>query len=369
MNNILEVDHIPELNLKFFSKIGNPFESDCNFPGCESKPLMGKKILVIRMFDMAVLYARNNSVTYLTDDPEKLKKFHEKLNTGKFGSDDSGYLVEDWNNFEKSEEIGIKNMKFDVVIMNPPYDGNLHLKILEKVIPIADKVVNISPATWFAKHSRWKKAFIKYNASVVGKPNNISYIEHRQANDIFGLGNQIARLAISLYDSKNTVKIDLLKEEFSSNIEFSLFNKVLSPRTEKMIWRNGNNIVEPKNTTLQYTQPVNIWHGGKNCYDAALGMSKNHQKGKIQWQAQFMTQQELINFRNSMRTTFMNWYYYNIVVPADNKLHMSMFVMQDYTQPWDDKRFCSYFGITGYIDNEHAVPNSEWEIILNTMKE
>ena len=43
--------------------------------------------------------------------------------------------------------------------------------------------------------------------------------------------------------------------------------------------------------------------------------------------------------------------------------------MQDYTQPWDDKRFCEYFGITGYISDTEAEPNSEWEIILNTMKE
>ena len=43
--------------------------------------------------------------------------------------------------------------------------------------------------------------------------------------------------------------------------------------------------------------------------------------------------------------------------------------MQDYTQPWTDKRFCEYFGITGYIDDDNAEPNSEWEIILNTMKE
>ena len=43
--------------------------------------------------------------------------------------------------------------------------------------------------------------------------------------------------------------------------------------------------------------------------------------------------------------------------------------MQDYTQPWDDKRFCEFFGITGYIDDDNAEPGSEWEIILNTMKE
>lgn len=32
-------------------------------------------------------------------------------------------------------------------------------------------------------------------------------------------------------------------------------------------------------------------------------------------------------------------------------------------------RFCEYFGITGYISDTEAEPNSEWEIILNTMKE
>ena len=334
---------------------------------------VNKRVLVIRDLFTAMHASIDNSVTFVTDDKEAYELFSKNVaSNDEFGNDDTTQFVDTeinkhaWKDFIKE----LSNMqKFDVAIMmNQPNDGTLHLKILEKVIPIADKVVNISPATWFAKHNRWKKAFIKYNASVVGKPNNISYIEHRQANDIFGLGNQI-RLAISLYDSKNTVKIDLLKDEFSSNIEFSVFNKVLSPRTDKMTWRNGINIVEPIHTTMQYTQPVNIWHRGKNCYDAALGMTKNHQKGKIQWQAQFMTQQELINFRNSMSTTFMNWYYYNIVVPADYKLHVSMFVMQDYTQPWDDKRFCAYFGITGYIDDEHAVPNSEWEIILNTIKE
>lgn len=37
---------------------------------------------------------------------------------------------------------------FDLIVMNPPYDGSLHLKILESVIPYAEKTVNISPARW-----------------------------------------------------------------------------------------------------------------------------------------------------------------------------------------------------------------------------
>jgi 16S rRNA G966 N2-methylase RsmD len=330
-----------------------------------------KRVLVIRDLFTAMHAAIDNSVTFITDDKEAHELFNKNVaSNDEFGNDDTTMLVDTeinkhaWKDFIKE----VASMpKFDIAIMNPPYDGNLHLKILKAIIPVADKVVNISPCTWFAKHNRWKPTFTKYNVSIVGKPCNITYIEHREANDVFNLGNQIERLAIMLYDNNNTAKIDLLKEEFT-NIEFDIFNKVLSPRTGKLVWRNGINIVEPRNTTLQFTQPVNIWRGGKNCYDAALGTSKNHQQGKIQFQAQFATQQELDNFRSSMKTKFMNWYYYNIVVPADYKLHVSMFVMQDYTQPWDDKRFCAHFGITGYIDDEHAVPNSEWEIILNTIK-
>ena len=32
-------------------------------------------------------------------------------------------------------------MKFDVVLMNPPYDRNLHLKFLEKTIEISGKLL------------------------------------------------------------------------------------------------------------------------------------------------------------------------------------------------------------------------------------
>ena len=38
--------------------------------------------------------------------------------------------------------------KFDVAIMNPPYDGSLHLEIMEYVIPNSKEVIDISPVRW-----------------------------------------------------------------------------------------------------------------------------------------------------------------------------------------------------------------------------
>ena len=43
-------------------------------------------------------------------------------------------------------KTGVK--KFDICLMNPPYDKNLHLKFLEKVINICNKVVSIQPTPW-----------------------------------------------------------------------------------------------------------------------------------------------------------------------------------------------------------------------------
>lgn len=47
----------------------------------------------------------------------------------------------------------LRRMKFDCIVMNPPYDGSLHLKILKAVIPHAKKTINISPIGYALVHS------------------------------------------------------------------------------------------------------------------------------------------------------------------------------------------------------------------------
>ena len=114
--------------------------------------------------------------------------------------------------------------------------------------------------------------------------------------------------------------------------------------------------------------PIYQWHGGKNCFDACVIQDKNKiDKGCSYFK--FDSAQEQINFIDSLHTKFMNWFYYSFIVPGDYKEQAYLFRMTDYSKPWDDKRFCEYFGITGYISDTEAEPNSEWETILNTMKE
>lgn len=78
---------------------------------------------------------------------------------------------------------------------------------------------------------------------------------------------------------------------------------------------------------------------------------------------------EAQNFIDSVtNTTFGKWFEHNAISDSHVGAYNILW-MQDYTKPWTDKRFCDYFKITGYIDDDTAVPGSEWESILNTMKE
>ena len=59
------------------------------------------------------------------------------------------------------------DMKFDCIIMNPPYERNLHLKILAEAIKhLKDdesKVVNLSPVQWLIDPLNDKKQKSDYN--------------------------------------------------------------------------------------------------------------------------------------------------------------------------------------------------------------
>ena len=73
---------------------------------------------------------------------------------------------------------GIKN--FDICLMNPPYAGNLHLKFLEKVINICNKVVSIQPCEFIAKtHLKptYKNQKEKYKDTIGKHLKNLEVLE------------------------------------------------------------------------------------------------------------------------------------------------------------------------------------------------
>ena len=280
--------------------------------------------------------------------------------------------------------------KFDVAIMNPPYDKNLHLKILEKVIPVADKVVNISPVRWLQDPlAKYKKNsdYNKFEESISKKIESLDVIDSNNAQIIFD--SAVFCIDLGIY----TIG--------SGGYNYTCNNSIMDKVWNHAAKRGGLPIEKyAKRTYDNYMLIASIVGGNgvsQNCFVSKPTLNYNERiYGKFfvndmselrhenlteckkkyggywgnceNWNVcSFATVNELENFYKSTHTNFFRYVYWTSTV--DVNVHPEFLpYMQDYTQPWTDKRFCDYFGITGYIDDEHAEPGSEWETILNSMK-
>ena len=284
-----------------------------------------------------------------------------------------------------------KMPKFDVAIMNPPYDGNLHLKILEKVIPIADKVVNISPIDWLMN---------PYGGSVYNQYKHLKFNTIENAGlikNIFNLDRASYTGGIYTIDKNANLTPDKFLYKFISTDFINYIDeKILSSIIKKTIDCDNleNHIVSGEiNDKTKYTivMPKLVGNPGEKTYKLYVRGSrwdkifyKGLYKGKTASETkkklknvknytifdyiEFDTKNEAENWIKSGETNFIKFMQIIQSVDANRRCSHTPY-MQDYTQPWTDKRFCEYFGITGYISDNEAEPNSEWETILNRMKD
>ena len=266
-------------------------------------------------------------------------------------------------------------MKFDCIIMNPPYDGQLHLKIFEEAISnlaLNGTCINLSPTPWLAK-SNINRPMAKYRKTFNGKIKNIEVIDHATANSMFGTGNAIEELGIYTAKNDDSNPVDLMSYGFRNAVEKSLYAKIdmMNPKAGVITYNKAaldikygrvsaktaycNKGCKNINIRKPFDVPIYTWHGGKTCKDAVLMLNT---KKKVSMVLYFNSLVEHNNFIDSLDTTFMNWYYYAFVVPGDYKIINYMFRMSDYSQPWDDARFYKFFNITP----------EEQKVIEDTMK-
>lgn len=266
-------------------------------------------------------------------------------------------------------------MRFSYAIMNPPYDRNLHLKFLEKVIGVADKVVNISPVRWlqdpFAPYVKGSD-LLKFEDSVAKKIESLEILPAKSASYAF---NTDFVMNVGIYTCSDKGGYDY---KHTDHLVQKIVNKTLEsswePFNQKDFYKRDCKQEKPfvlnfcgfggsgKSdlyiiTCLSYESQLQTTLTNKtSVFTGGIGKSASH--------FEFDTEEERHNFYDCYNTLFMKWTYHLWKNDVNVKTYKVPY-FGDYTKPWTNERFCEYFGITGFISDTEAELGSEWETILH----
>lgn len=238
-------------------------------------------------------------------------------------------------------------MKFDHIVMNPPYDGNLHLKVVQEAMKHSDDVVCLHPYTWLSP-TNVARPMGKWRKTLNGNCKSLEMVPHKEMNESFGTGNSIENGLISCW-GENVVDLEnygLTPTQKSLYIKVeALQNEVISLNAAKYNHSYGSVKYDGNpDFRREYDLPIYTWHGGTTLREALVINDASKKVGMVLY---FNSEEERANFLKSLDTKFLTWYWKKFVVEnGDNKLINYFFRMKDYTHPWDDAALYKYFGLT-----------------------
>lgn len=326
---------------------------------------------------------RHTQIHFYIDDATKVammsdrmfKRFMSKINV-------IIHIVKDWDKFHLGEE-----MKFDAVVMNPPFCSGLHLKVLKEVIPHVNfnrggEVLCIHPAAWMQFPTRERNTVDKKGNPVPHFMNGLiagfDMVERKDANEMFDIDGGDLVITNLKKDGMSFVG-DAANDPqfccFKFNSRFAANWKIVQAIYSKVIAKcpagTFNNAVDKHATTIyslrfclsrsmtQTPTMSNKTGGNKTEEDAFKIVSKHYEvaqrqeDGSVNKFLNFATEQERYNAWRSYLTKFARF-----CVAMDESTKLAPY-MDNYQQPWDDQRFYQHFGLT----------DTEIWVIENTIKD
>ena len=241
-------------------------------------------------------------------------------------------------------------MKFDCAILNPPYDRNLHLKILEQVITKADKVVNISPVRWlqdpFAPYST-RSDYCKFEDSVSKKIETLDVIPAKDASKLFdasftmNLGIYVCGQGGYNYQHNDPLVTKIVEKTMEHS---------WAQYSQKKFYDTG--CIQRKPYALNITaygaenMVVNTTYESQVATELMCERSvRTGGDGSASTHVEFDTEEERHNFYNCYCHPFMKWH--TSLWKSD--VHVKSFKVpyfDDYTHPWDYQEFFAWFDLT-----------------------
>jgi len=239
------------------------------------------------------------------------------------------------------------------IIMNPPYDKNLHLKILRTVIEQCKgaEIVNLSPITEIVSLTTKKKTTNFLNGHI----ESIERVDMLAAQNIFG-----ARIYMDLgiyhlvpTGGKSVKDLDKFALRGKDSIHKDIWNKIQSSECKRF----SDFITKPDKLMEGYCVVFNHMSGltkthnfvyvdgvapdGKTYKEHVTNQHKNESTDHFE----FTTKEEAENFRLYVNSNIIK--FVQSCVNYSGRLIMSAFpFMPTYTHPWTDAELCKYFGLT-----------------------
>lgn len=314
---------------KFLEKTGN---------------LNGKDVLLLSLNspfytkELLERYPNVNSISLIEYDKlRNLFKFNYKIM--KFYKNEKDIL----------ENLKGMNMKFDCIIMNPPYDGDLHVKILKEAREHLNDngiCVNLSPNLYTNYKTCKNFDMLPISYEIIDRKSMCKLFNGIQLNDD-GM--------ISVWGKNTNLTVDDIKKQFIPTsypiVKRLKFNKTFAD-VNKLDYNNENFFVPLKLMTSK-------WDKNKNSIVDKIGLIKNgFVKNEIPYKdarkknkdrpcggIPFESENEAINFMNSCETLFFKFIVQMQHIHSRYVLKEYPF-MEDYSQPWTDERFYQFFNIT-----------------------
>ena len=228
----------------------------------------------------------------------------------------------------ESKTYNIPDMKFDCIIMNPPYGRSLPHNILN----IASKylkddksvVVSLQPVTPYQTFVESTKV-TKENMSHI---KDIEIIQADKASEIFGI---TVRSDLGIIQIDNSIH----DYKYQFNECKPIYDKIINKKLKS--WRSVCVCdKDPKHF---------LYMNGDNGYAKGWHLKPTEIfNGKTNAKLVFNSKEEKDNFFNSVKNTWLYKFIYILDNDAAVPAHFPF--MQDYSKPWDDARFYKFFNIT-----------------------